>query len=187
MRCKLQEKAINGTVSIFPQWFLKDVSNLGWVWLCVATSAYTHWVLFLALPLLGIGTTWMAYTSTSIHHHHQSTACIVGCLMPTCTVINNWLPKQNWYNLHVFLAYNTKCIGAYNGLFPPSLIFLPTSPSSPPHLPLHFTPFTRSPPPSLDLALDLEIAVTDVYTGSYFLEEIQGLADATGIDYKVKT
>lgn len=64
---------------------------------------------------------------------------------------------------------------------------LPPSPSSPPHLPLQLTPFTRPPLPSLDLALDLEIAVTDIYTGSYFLEEIQGLADATGIDYKVKT
>ena len=40
--------------------------------------------------------------------------------------------------------------------------------------------------PSLDLALDLEIAVTELYTGSYFLEEIKGLADATGIDYKVR-
>ena len=40
--------------------------------------------------------------------------------------------------------------------------------------------------PSLDLALDLEIPVTELYTGSYFLEEIKGLADATGIDYKVR-
>ena len=54
---------------------------------------------------------------------------------------------------------------------PPSLTFLPA--------------FTCS-PPRLDLALDLEIAVTELYTGSYFLEEIKGLADATGIDYKVK-
>ena len=39
---------------------------------------------------------------------------------------------------------------------------------------------------SLDAALDLEILVTERYTGSYFLEEIKGIADATGIDYKVK-
>ena len=39
----------------------------------------------------------------------------------------------------------------------------------------------------LDEALDYEIDVTDKYSGSYFLEEIKGLADATGLDYKVHT
>lgn len=37
----------------------------------------------------------------------------------------------------------------------------------------------------LDVALDYEIDVTGKYSGSYFLEEIKGLADATGLDYKV--
>ena len=37
----------------------------------------------------------------------------------------------------------------------------------------------------LDVALDYEIDITDKYSGSYFLEEIKGLADATGLDYKV--
>ncbi len=26
----IQEEAINGTTSIFPEWFLADVANLGW-------------------------------------------------------------------------------------------------------------------------------------------------------------
>lgn len=37
----------------------------------------------------------------------------------------------------------------------------------------------------LEAALDLEILVTDKYSGPYFLEEIKGLADASGVDYKV--
>lgn len=37
----------------------------------------------------------------------------------------------------------------------------------------------------LDVALDYEIDITGKYSGSYFLEEIKGLADATGLDYKV--
>ena len=36
----------------------------------------------------------------------------------------------------------------------------------------------------LDVALDLEILATEPYTGDYFLQEIKGLADATGVDYK---
>ena len=39
----------------------------------------------------------------------------------------------------------------------------------------------------LDVALDYEIDATGKYSGSYFLEEIKGLADATGLDYKVCT
>ena len=58
--------------------------------------------------------------------------------------------------------------------------------SLPPSLPPSLTFLRPLSPPSLDLALDLEIAVTELYTGSYFLEEIKGLADATGIDYKVR-
>ena len=38
---------------------------------------------------------------------------------------------------------------------------------------------------SLDVALDLELAVTDIYTGQYFLEEIDGIAAATGISARV--
>jgi len=37
----------------------------------------------------------------------------------------------------------------------------------------------------LEAALDLEILATEPFTGDYFLEEIKGLADATGLDYKV--
>ena len=37
----------------------------------------------------------------------------------------------------------------------------------------------------LEAALDLEILGTEPFTGDYFLEEIKGLADATGLDYKV--
>ena len=33
--------------------------------------------------------------------------------------------------------------------------------------------------------MDLEILATEPFTGDYFLEEIKGLADATGMDYKV--
>lgn len=36
----------------------------------------------------------------------------------------------------------------------------------------------------LDAALDLEYDVTKQYTGSYFEEEIKGLADASGADEK---
>ncbi|KAL5471501.1 hypothetical protein EMCRGX_G029624 [Ephydatia muelleri] len=36
----------------------------------------------------------------------------------------------------------------------------------------------------LDAALDLEILATEAFTGTYFLDEIKGLADATGLDYK---
>jgi len=32
----------------------------------------------------------------------------------------------------------------------------------------------------------LEILATSKYTGDYFLEEIKGIADATGLDYKVR-
>ena len=38
---------------------------------------------------------------------------------------------------------------------------------------------------SLDVALDLEILATEEFTGEYFLEEIKGLADSSGVDYKV--
>lgn len=38
---------------------------------------------------------------------------------------------------------------------------------------------------SLDVALDMELAVTDVYTGRYFLEEIDGISAATGISARV--
>lgn len=40
-------------------------------------------------------------------------------------------------------------------------------------------------PSRLDAALDLEILVTERYTGDYFLQEIKGLADSSGVDYKV--
>lgn len=36
----------------------------------------------------------------------------------------------------------------------------------------------------LDVALDLEIDVTRKYTGQYFFDELKGLADASGVDYK---
>jgi hypothetical protein len=36
----------------------------------------------------------------------------------------------------------------------------------------------------LDAALDLEYDITKQYTGSYFEEEIKGLADASGADEK---
>jgi hypothetical protein len=39
---------------------------------------------------------------------------------------------------------------------------------------------------SLDVALDAEIDVTRPFTGEYFFQEAKGLADATGLDYKVK-
>lgn len=35
----------------------------------------------------------------------------------------------------------------------------------------------------LDVALDLELDVTRLYTGEYFFQEAKGLADATGLDY----
>jgi hypothetical protein len=38
----------------------------------------------------------------------------------------------------------------------------------------------------LDAALDLEELATTKYSGGYFFEEMQGMADATGIDVKVK-
>ena len=38
----------------------------------------------------------------------------------------------------------------------------------------------------LDSALDLEALATDKYSGQYFFDEMQGMADATGIDFKVK-
>ena len=37
----------------------------------------------------------------------------------------------------------------------------------------------------LDIALDLELLATKRHTGEYFFEEVRGLADATGVDYKV--
>ncbi|KAH3769045.1 hypothetical protein DPMN_170292 [Dreissena polymorpha] len=37
----------------------------------------------------------------------------------------------------------------------------------------------------LDAALDLELTITRPYTGRYFAEEAQGLADATGVDFKM--
>ncbi|KJE94496.1 hypothetical protein CAOG_05130 [Capsaspora owczarzaki ATCC 30864] len=37
----------------------------------------------------------------------------------------------------------------------------------------------------LDAALDLTFDATNPYTGSYFLDEMHGLADATGLDYKM--
>lgn len=36
----------------------------------------------------------------------------------------------------------------------------------------------------LDVALDLELAVTKGYTSSYFFDEARGLSDASGVDYK---
>ncbi len=36
----------------------------------------------------------------------------------------------------------------------------------------------------LDVALDLTADATAEYTGQYFFEEMHGMADATGIDYK---
>ena len=47
--------------------------------------------------------------------------------------------------------------------------------------------FPPSPPPSarLDAALDLEYYATEPYSGSYFLEEMRGLADATGLPLEV--
>ncbi len=38
----------------------------------------------------------------------------------------------------------------------------------------------------LDVALDLETAITKKYSGSYFYEEMKGMADATGLDEKVR-
>lgn len=38
----------------------------------------------------------------------------------------------------------------------------------------------------MDAALDLEMLVTDSYTGKYFLDQINGMADATGLEAKVK-
>ena len=38
---------------------------------------------------------------------------------------------------------------------------------------------------SLELALDLEIAITRPFTSKDFLDEIRGLADASGVDAKV--
>lgn len=35
-------------------------------------------------------------------------------------------------------------------------------------------------------ACDLEILATSKFSGSYFLEEIKGLADACGVNYKVR-
>ena len=37
----------------------------------------------------------------------------------------------------------------------------------------------------LDIAFDLESLLTDKFTGSYFFDELRGMADATGLDYKV--
>lgn len=37
----------------------------------------------------------------------------------------------------------------------------------------------------LDAALDLENLVTGSYTGKYFMEQIDGMAKATGLDPKV--
>jgi hypothetical protein len=33
--------------------------------------------------------------------------------------------------------------------------------------------------------LDIENLITERYTGKYFYDEIQGMADATGVDHKV--
>ena len=37
----------------------------------------------------------------------------------------------------------------------------------------------------LDAALDLELLITQKYTGYYFFEEAQGLSDASGVEYEV--
>lgn len=37
----------------------------------------------------------------------------------------------------------------------------------------------------LEVALDLNIAITKTYTGKYFYEELNGLADASGVDIKI--
>ena len=80
------------------------------------------------------GLPWMAYTSTT-----PSSAWYCMYCRTQTTYMSN--PKQSictkelqcWYDLHVFPAYNTKCIGVYNSLFHPSLTFLPTSPCTQPH------------------------------------------------------
>jgi hypothetical protein len=38
----------------------------------------------------------------------------------------------------------------------------------------------------LDTALNLEAFATDKYSGNYFFDQMQGMADATGIDFEVK-
>ena len=37
----------------------------------------------------------------------------------------------------------------------------------------------------MDTALDLEAFATDKYSGGYFFDEMQGMADATGLDFEV--
>jgi hypothetical protein len=37
----------------------------------------------------------------------------------------------------------------------------------------------------LDVALDIESVLTDRFTGPYFHEQIQGMADSTGLEVKV--
>ena len=37
----------------------------------------------------------------------------------------------------------------------------------------------------LDVALDIETAITKKFSGSYFYEEMKGMAAATGLDEKV--
>ena len=45
----------------------------------------------------------------------------------------------------------------------------------------HFSGLVR------DVLIDLEELATTKYSGGYFFEEMQGMADATGIDFKVLT
>lgn len=35
---------------------------------------------------------------------------------------------------------------------------------------------------ALDMVLDLEIAATEAYTPQYFIDEIQGMADGSGVE-----
>ena len=37
----------------------------------------------------------------------------------------------------------------------------------------------------MDTALNLEAFATDKYSGAYFFDEMQGMADATGMDFEV--
>ena len=38
----------------------------------------------------------------------------------------------------------------------------------------------------LERALDLELSITRKYSGSYFYEEAQGIADGSGVDLQVE-
>ena len=38
----------------------------------------------------------------------------------------------------------------------------------------------------VEAACDLEILATSKFSGAYFLEEIKGMSDASGVEYKVR-